>query len=158
VIYLLSSWNASSASSVQTKGPNFCRSLKNGRARSANLEIIRLSAAKHPVSFCTSLMWARGRIASIVLIFSGLASILRYKTRKPRSLPAVTPNTHLSGFSLVRVRRNLSKTRVRLSNRDASDLTLTMMSMTYTSTKSLIRSLNVLCMTCTKVGRAFLRP
>jgi hypothetical protein len=57
VRYLLSSWNASSASLVHMKGPDFCSSLKNRRARSANLEINRLSAAKHPVSFCTSLMW-----------------------------------------------------------------------------------------------------
>jgi hypothetical protein len=57
VRYLLSSWNASSTSLVHMKGPDFCSSLKNRRARSANLEINRLSAAKHPVSFCTSLMW-----------------------------------------------------------------------------------------------------
>jgi hypothetical protein len=42
----------------------------------------------------------------------------------------VTPNTHLCGFSLVRVVRNLSKTWARLSNRDACDLTLTTMSST----------------------------
>jgi hypothetical protein len=96
-------------------------------------------------------------MTSIVLIFFGLASIPRHETRKPRSLPAVTLNMHLSGFSLVRVRRNLSKTRARLSNRDALDLTLITMSSTYISTKFLIRSLNVLCMACTKVGRAFLR-
>jgi hypothetical protein len=69
----------------------------------------------------------------------------------------VTPNTHLSGLSLVRVRRKLSKTRAKLSNRDAHDLTLTTMS-TYTSIKSLISSPNILCMAHTKVGRAFLRP
>jgi hypothetical protein len=143
---------------VQTKGLDFYSSLKNGRARSASLEINRLSAAKHPTSICTSLMRAGGRIASIVQIFSGLASIPRHETRKPRSLPVVTLNTHLSGFRLVRVRRNLSKTQARLSSRDALDLTLTMMSWTYTSTKSLIRSSNVLCMAHTKVGRAFLRP
>jgi hypothetical protein len=60
-------------------------------------------------------------MASIVLIFSGLASIPWHETRRPRSLPAVTPNTHFSGFSLVQVRHNLSKTRARLSSRDALD-------------------------------------
>jgi hypothetical protein len=154
----LSSWNSSSTSSVQMKGLHFRRSLKIGRARSASLAINRLSAAKHLVSFCTSLMRAGGHTASIVMIFSGLASILRYETRKPRTLPVVTSNTHLSGFSLVRVRCNLSKTRARLSNRDTHDLTLKTMSSTYTSTKSLIRLPNVLCMARTKVGRAFLRP
>jgi hypothetical protein len=60
VRYLLRSWNASSASSVQMNGPDFRRSLKNGRAHSTNLEINRLSATKHPVSFCTFLMRAGG--------------------------------------------------------------------------------------------------
>jgi hypothetical protein len=77
VRYLLSSWNASSASLVQTNGPDFHRSLKNRRARSTSLEINWLSMAKHPVSFYTSLMRAGGRIASIILIFSELASIPR---------------------------------------------------------------------------------
>jgi hypothetical protein len=140
------------------KGLDFHRSLKNGRARSASLETNWLSAARHPMSFCTSLIWVGGRIAAIVLTFSGLASIPRYETRKPRSLPTVTTNMHLSRFSLVRVRRNLSKTKARLSHRDACDLTLTMMSSTYTSIKSLIRSLNVLRMARRKVGRVFLRP
>jgi hypothetical protein len=77
VRYRLSSWNASSAPSVQTKGPDLRKSLKNGRARSASLEINQLSAAKQPVSFCTSLMQAEGRITSIVLIFSRFVSIPR---------------------------------------------------------------------------------
>jgi hypothetical protein len=50
--YCFSSWNASSTSSVQTKGLNFYRSLKNGRAHSASLEINQLSATKHPMSTC----------------------------------------------------------------------------------------------------------
>jgi hypothetical protein len=77
VRYCLSSWNASSASLVQTKGPESHKSLKNGRARSAGLEINRLSTAKQPVSFYTSLMQAGGCITSIILIFSGFASIPR---------------------------------------------------------------------------------
>jgi hypothetical protein len=73
----LSSWNSSSASSVQMKGSDLCKSLKNRRAHSASLEINRLSAAKQPVSFYTSLMRAGVCIALIVLIFSGFASIPR---------------------------------------------------------------------------------
>jgi hypothetical protein len=75
VRYRLSSWNASSALSVQMKGPDLCKTLKNGRACSASLEINRLNTAKQHVSFYTSLMRAGGRIASIILIFSGFASI-----------------------------------------------------------------------------------
>jgi hypothetical protein len=73
--YCFSSWNASSSFSVQTKGLDFHSSLKNGRARSASLEIKWLSTANHPVSFWTSLMRAGGRITSIALIFSGLTPI-----------------------------------------------------------------------------------
>jgi hypothetical protein len=75
VRYRLSSWNASSTSSVQIKGPDLHKSLKNGRVRSASLKINWLSAAKQPVSFYTSLMRAGGRITLIILIFSGFASI-----------------------------------------------------------------------------------
>jgi hypothetical protein len=48
--YCFSSWNASSSFSVQTKGLDFHSSLKNGRARSASLEIKWLSTANHPMS------------------------------------------------------------------------------------------------------------
>jgi hypothetical protein len=65
---------------------------------------------------------------ALIVLFSGLASIPWHETRKPRSLPVVSLNTHFSGFSLVQVMHNLSKTRARLSSRDAVDLTLTTMS------------------------------
>jgi hypothetical protein len=138
------------------KGLDFRKKLKNGRARSVSLEVNRLIIAKHPMSFCASLMQAGGCIASIIIIFSGLASIPRYETRKPSSLPTVTPNTHLSGFRFVHVECNLLKTKARFSNRDALYLILTTMSSAYTSIKSLMRSPNVLCMAHTNVGRSFL--
>jgi hypothetical protein len=79
----------------------------------------------------------------IALIFSRLASIPYCKTRKTSSFPAQTPNTHLSWLNNVFIECILSKNRARMSNRDEYDLILTMMSSAYTSTKSLIRSLNV---------------
>jgi hypothetical protein len=112
VRYRLSSWNASFTSSIQMKGPDFRRSLKNRRACSASLEINQLNAVKQPMCFYTSLMRVGGRIALTVLIFSGLASIPRCKTRKPSSLPTVTLNTHLSGFNFMHVERNLVETGV----------------------------------------------
>jgi hypothetical protein len=60
---------------------------------SSSLEINWLSAVKHPVSFCTTLMRAGGHNASIILIFSGLALIPGCETRKPSSLPVVTQHT-----------------------------------------------------------------
>jgi hypothetical protein len=74
VRYDLSSKNAS-YSSVQTKGLDFRRSLKNGRTHSASLEMNRLSAAKHSVRFYTSLTSAGCHISLIVLILSRLALI-----------------------------------------------------------------------------------
>jgi hypothetical protein len=57
-------------------------------------------------------MQVEGRIASIGLIFSGLASIPQYETRKPSNLPGMTPKTHLFGFNFVRIERNLVETSV----------------------------------------------
>jgi hypothetical protein len=70
----------------------------------------------------TSLMRSGGRVTSITLIFSGLASIPRCETRKPSSFSTETPNTHLSGFNFVRVERNLSKIMSRLSSKDEREL------------------------------------
>jgi hypothetical protein len=80
---LLQLLEACSASSVQVNGLDFRNSLKKGSALSASLEMKRLRAANDPVSFWTSLIRAGGLIASIALIFSGFASMPRYKTRNP---------------------------------------------------------------------------
>jgi hypothetical protein len=64
-------------------------------------------ASREPLDI---LMRAGGRTTSIALIFSGLASIRQCKTRKPCSFLVETPNTHLSGFNIVHIECNLSKT------------------------------------------------
>jgi hypothetical protein len=114
----------------QANGSDFRRSLKNGSALSANLEMKRLRAASDPVSFWMSLTQASGLITSIALIFFGLASMPRYQTRKPSNFPAETPKMHFSGFSLVRVARSLPKTRARSSIIADLSLVLTTMSST----------------------------
>jgi hypothetical protein len=50
-------------------------SLKKGIALSASLDMKRLRATNDPVSFCMSLMWAGGPIASIALILFVFASM-----------------------------------------------------------------------------------
>jgi hypothetical protein len=110
VRYCFISWKAHSASSVHANGPDPLISLKKGSALSANLEMKRLRAARDPVNLWTSLRRVGGLIASIAWTLSGLASIPRWETRKPRSFPADTPKTHFSGLSLVEVARSLSKT------------------------------------------------
>ncbi|XP_068497676.1 uncharacterized protein [Phaseolus vulgaris] len=56
-------------------------------------------AAICPVNCCTSFTEIRLLIARIVAHFSGFAFIPRSVSRKPKNLPASTPNTHFSGFS-----------------------------------------------------------
>ena len=99
VRYLLRSWNALSAYSVHSKAPFFFISWKKGSARSPNLEMKCPSAVTHPVSFCISLRVFGGLMSSTALTFSGLASMPQWDTRKPKSLPEGTPNTHFYGLS-----------------------------------------------------------
>jgi hypothetical protein len=110
VRYRFISWKACSSSSVHVNGPDPLINLKKGRALSSSLEMKRLRAASDPVNFCTSLSRAGGLIASIARILFRFASIPRCDTRKPRSFPVETPETHFSGLSFVHVARSLSKT------------------------------------------------
>ena len=66
----------------------------------------------------------------MALILSGFASIPRLETRKPRSFPAGTPNTHFSGLSFMRVRRRLWNVSSKSSRRDVWLLVLTTRSST----------------------------
>lgn len=68
---------------------------KNGRHRSTDFFTNRRREAIIPVSFCTSLILEGGAMSRMTLILSGLASIPRWQTRKPRNLPDETPNVHL---------------------------------------------------------------
>jgi hypothetical protein len=56
-------------------------------------------AAMHPVNFCTSLIHMRAFMLVMVKIFSGLASMPRWLTMKPSSLPDGTSKTHFFGLS-----------------------------------------------------------
>ena len=59
--------------------------------------IKRFREARHPVNFCTSRNLVGISILSMALIFTGLHSMPRSETKKPRSWPAGTPNTHFRG-------------------------------------------------------------
>ena len=99
--YLFSSSKAADTSGVHLKGPDRFMILKKGRALSPNLDMNRPSAAMHPMRRYTSLRRRGGYISSIAQILSGLASMPRCDTRKPKSFPEATPKTHLSGLSMM---------------------------------------------------------
>src|SRR3954470_14989601 len=126
--YLFKSCSAASAFGVHFIGPAFFKILKNGRARSADLEINLLRAATQPASFRTSLTRAGASICSMALILSGLASIPRWDTKNPRSLPEGTPNTHFSGLSLRLILRKFAKVSSKSWTRVALSLLLTTIS------------------------------
>jgi hypothetical protein len=74
--------------------------VKNGIVHSASFEMNRFSDDIQPVSFCTSFLLYGGCIWVIALILSGFASMPFVDTKHLGTFPLVTPNTHLSRFSL----------------------------------------------------------
>jgi hypothetical protein len=64
-------------------------------------------AAKHPVSFCTSLIVAEASMSVMAMIFTGLASIPWLLMMNPSNFPDGTPNTPFVGLSLHRNLRKL---------------------------------------------------
>ena len=90
----------------------------------------RFREAKHPVNFWTSRSLVGIAILSMALIFIGLHSVPRLETRKPRSWPAGTPNTHFSGLSLIWNRRRFSNVSLRSSNKVSRFSVFTTMSST----------------------------
>ena len=63
-------------------------------------------------------------------IFSGLASMSRFETMNPKSIPRGTPKTHFSGLSLMPFSLRHLKAISRSSMRSLAFLDLTMISST----------------------------
>jgi hypothetical protein len=82
-----------------------------------------------------------GPMSMMAEIFSGLASMLRSDTTKPRSMPLGTPKMHFSGFSFTPCYRSFVNTSVRSGTRFPVFLDLTTMSSTYASMMRPINSL-----------------
>jgi hypothetical protein len=78
------------------------RSLKKGRPFSPSLLIKRPRAAIIPVSFMTSFFPVGRFILRMASTLVGFASMTRWLTMKPRSLPEGTPKMHFSGLSFQR--------------------------------------------------------
>lgn len=75
------------------------RALKNGKHRSADLEINLPKAAIHPSSLCTSLTQRGSNKFFMTLIFSRFASIPHSVIMNPRNFPDLTPKVHFIRFS-----------------------------------------------------------
>jgi hypothetical protein len=99
VRYALRFSKASLAFSVHSNLPIYFNNLKKGNPFLLSQEIKRLSAAMHPVNFCTSLMLREGPVSVMAQICLELALIPRWLTKNLSSCPDGTPNTHLFGFN-----------------------------------------------------------
>jgi hypothetical protein len=88
---------------VHVKWSYFFISLYSGRLHSPSRAMKRLRAARHPVTRYTPFRFLIGPMFMMVEIFSRLASMPRYDTTKPRSMPLRTPKTHFSSLALPRV-------------------------------------------------------
>src|SRR6266540_2180615 len=87
-----------------------------------------------PVSFCTSFSLVGEFILKMSLSFSGLTSMPRYDTMKPRSFPDGTPKTHFSGFNFHLKRFKLVNVSDRSDTRSSLTRDLMTMSSTYIPT------------------------
>jgi hypothetical protein len=129
----LSESSASCILGVHVKWSDFFISLYGGKLRSLSRAMKQLRAARHPVIRCTPFRFLIGPMFMMDDILSGLASMPRSDTTKPRSMPLGTPKTHFSGFSFTPCCRSFAKTSVRSGTRFPVFLDLTTISSTYAS-------------------------
>jgi len=137
-------WKTLSQSSVQDNFADFLRGWIMGWICSANFGRNMDMAVRQPIRRWTSLTLLELHISMMALHFSGLASIPRCVSMKPKNLPPSTPNTHFLGLSLRLYCRNAEYTMDKSCAccRWLGDLTT--MSSTYTLTHLLIKWLNTL--------------
>ena len=88
-----------SQSSFQENFADFLRSWIMGRVCSTSLGRNLDMAVRRPIRCYTSLTLVGLRISIIALHFSGLASITRGVSMKPRNFPLSTPKTYFLGLS-----------------------------------------------------------
>jgi hypothetical protein len=121
---------ASTASGVQVKRSVFLKRRYRGRPLSPRREMKRLRAARHPMTLCTPFKSLIGPMLVMAAIFSGLASMPRSETMKPRSMPQGTPKTHFSGLSFMPFALRHLNVVSRSERRSEAFLVLTTMSST----------------------------
>jgi hypothetical protein len=136
------------ASVVQEKRSCFLRSR----------EMKRLKAAKHPNTLWTPLRSRIRPIRSRAATFSGLASMPRWETMYPKSMPRGTPKTHFYGFNFTPLARRQPNAMRRSLTRSSAFLVFTTMSSTYASTVHPMWSPKTCCMHRWYVAPAFRRP
>ena len=97
--YFFKSSNAFQHSSVHLK--DFLSTRKKGKHLSVALETNLFRATIFPFKLYTVFTVLGGSNSIIARTFFGLTSIPLWDTMKPKNFPAVTPNTHLLGFSFM---------------------------------------------------------
>ena len=97
--YLFKSSNAFWHSSVHSK--DFFSTRKKGKHLSVALETNLFRAATFPFKLYNAFTVLGGFRSKMARTFSELTSIPLWDTMKPKNFPAVTPNTHLLGFSFM---------------------------------------------------------
>ncbi|GJV34521.1 hypothetical protein Tco_1394921 [Tanacetum coccineum] len=83
--------------------------LKNGKARSADLERKRFNAASFPLKLCISFNVLGDCISATAYVFLGFALIPSEVNMYPRNFPSSTPNEHFLGFNFMLTLQRLSK-------------------------------------------------
>ena len=121
-------------------------------------EMNRLRDARHPMTLCTPFRSRIDPIRVIAKTLSGLGSMPRWETMKPKSMPRGTPNTHFLGLSFTPLARRQSNVILRSATRSSAFLDFTMMSSTYASMFRLIWSPNTWSIHHWYVALVFLRP
>jgi len=137
-------WKNVSQSSFQENFVDFLRSWIMGQVCTTNFGRNLDIAVRRPIMRWTYLTLVGLHISMIALHFSGLASMLRCVSMKPRNLPLSMPKMNFSGLSLRLCYRSVENTADKSCAccRWLGDLTT--MSSTYTLTHLPINLLNTL--------------
>jgi hypothetical protein len=106
---VLRSSSALCVSFVQRKEADFFNNLYRGNPRSPSWDMKRLRAARHPMSYWTSLASLTWYISVMAEILSGFNLMPHLVMMYPRSLPRGTQKVHFSGFNLMLRRLRLVK-------------------------------------------------
>jgi len=109
-------WKTFSQSSFQENFADFLSSWIIGWICLASFGRNLDMAVRRPIRRWTSLTLLGLRILMTALHFSGLASMSRCVSMKPRNLPRSTPNKHFSGLSLRLYCRSAENMVVKRSN------------------------------------------
>ena len=139
------------------KVPLFFMRWLNGWQRSAKFDMNLLIYAKNPCKPRSSLRFLGSGMSWMALTLAWSILMPRCRIIKPKNLPEVTPNAHLSGFILSWHFRNLSKICWRSRKGSGLFLDLTTRSSTKHSTVLYSMFSKIVCIALWYVAPAFFK-